>query len=292
MLRAELKILVGKHQGKAIPLTSRKFLVGREQDCQLRPNSDLVSRHHCAFSIDDYAVRLRDLGSTNGTFVNGEAIKGEVRLENGDKISIGKLDLQLTINANVQVEPPAEVPSVDLSSGSAVMGTTSAPVADTAAQETSYELPAYVPGADTAIHPQGAPMMAPGMMPGYPMPGMPMPGYGMPAYGMPQPGYPMGNPYGMPYGGPMMPGYPMPGYNQMPMGGYPTQPQGQPQGQPQPGPGGVEEPALRLPDPNDTGARDIPKPAPVAGATGGPAENPSGMAGDIIKQYLQRRGTR
>ena len=67
MLQAELKILGGKHQGKAIPLSTKKFLVGREQDCQLRPNSDLVSRHHCVFSIDDYAVRLRDLGSTNGT---------------------------------------------------------------------------------------------------------------------------------------------------------------------------------------------------------------------------------
>jgi pSer/pThr/pTyr-binding forkhead associated (FHA) protein len=89
MLQAELKILGGKHQGKLIPLNTKKFLVGREQDCHLRPNSELVSRHHCVFSIDDYAIRLRDLGSTNGTIVNGSNLRGEVILKSGDRITIG-----------------------------------------------------------------------------------------------------------------------------------------------------------------------------------------------------------
>ena len=89
MLQAELKILGGKHQGKLIPLSTKKFLVGREQDCHLRPNSDLVSRHHCVFSIDDYAIRLRDLGSTNGTLVNGEPVQ-EKELNHDDRITIGQ----------------------------------------------------------------------------------------------------------------------------------------------------------------------------------------------------------
>ena len=62
MVAAELKVVGGKHAGQVIPLNRRKFLIGREQDCQLRPNSDMVSRHHCVFSIDDFSVRLRDLG--------------------------------------------------------------------------------------------------------------------------------------------------------------------------------------------------------------------------------------
>src|SRR4051812_5211229 len=97
MLRAELKILGGKHQGKLIPLSTKKFLVGREQDCHLRPNSELVSRHHCVFSVDDYVVRLRDLGSVNGTSVNGTQLRGEVILKPGDKITIGKLELEMVI---------------------------------------------------------------------------------------------------------------------------------------------------------------------------------------------------
>jgi serine/threonine protein kinase len=49
------------------------LLVGRAEDCDLRVPADdrRVSRHHCAFDIDPPAVRVRDLGSRNGTFVNG-----------------------------------------------------------------------------------------------------------------------------------------------------------------------------------------------------------------------------
>ena len=59
MLQAELKVLGGKQAGKSIAL-GKKFLVGRESDCHLRPNSDMVSRHHCVFTLDDYTLRVRD----------------------------------------------------------------------------------------------------------------------------------------------------------------------------------------------------------------------------------------
>ena len=81
MLEARLKVLGGKHQGKAIPLAIGRFLVGRERDCHLRPSSDLVSRHLCVFYIDEYAVRLRDLGSLNGTLVIDERLQGEQAVE-------------------------------------------------------------------------------------------------------------------------------------------------------------------------------------------------------------------
>ncbi len=96
-MRAELKVVEGKHQGAIIPINRKKFLVGREEDCHLRPNSDLVSRHHCVFTIDDYSVRLRDLGSTNGTLVNNARLNGQVELKDGDKIRIGKLLFQVVI---------------------------------------------------------------------------------------------------------------------------------------------------------------------------------------------------
>ena len=70
MLQANFKVVGGRHHGKMIPLATKKFLIGREQDCHLRPNSELMSRHHCVFAVDDFSVRVRDLGSTNGTFVN------------------------------------------------------------------------------------------------------------------------------------------------------------------------------------------------------------------------------
>src|SRR4051812_9108422 len=97
MLEARMKVLGGKHQGKSIPLPAGRFLVGRERDCHLRPSSDLVSRHHCVFYVDDYAVRLRDLGSLNGTLVNGERLQGETTLSDGDSVKIGALELQLSL---------------------------------------------------------------------------------------------------------------------------------------------------------------------------------------------------
>lgn len=107
MLQAELKVMEGKHQGKSVPLNVKQFLVGREADCHLRPNSDLVSRHHCVFLVDDYTVRLRDLGSTNGTYVNGQRIQGQVVLQPGDAVQIGKLAFQLVVYQPAPVSVPA-----------------------------------------------------------------------------------------------------------------------------------------------------------------------------------------
>ena len=113
MLQAELKVMEGKHQGKSVPLNVKQFLVGREADCHLRPNSDLVSRHHCVFLVDDYTVRIRDLGSTNGTYVNGERIQGQVVLQPGDAVQIGKLAFQLVVYQPAPVSVPAGVPDIE-----------------------------------------------------------------------------------------------------------------------------------------------------------------------------------
>ena len=88
MLKAELKVTGGTHAGKLIPLAKSRFLIGRGEDCQLRPASEQISRHHCVFSTDEFTVRLRDLGSTSGTFVNGEQLHGEVVLKDGDTIPL------------------------------------------------------------------------------------------------------------------------------------------------------------------------------------------------------------
>ena len=315
MLQAELKILGGKHQGKLIPLSTKKFLVGREQDCHLRPNSDLVSRHHCVFSIDDYSVRLRDLGSTNGTMVNGSVVRGEVLLKAGDRVTIGKLELEMVIRQATSKSTPSASPS------SSSLAAAPAPTVSTAEiltrsdeVDTSYEMASFTPPpstievpaaagpADTAIIGSGDPMMQPPGYPGYPPPNYPQM---MPA------GYPMPGAY-MP---PQYPQYPpaygqMPGYGQPPMGypmGYP--PQMMPMQQSYPGVAAVAAPvaapveaaepspsssqlAVRLPNPEETGVKAAPPPpAPAAGA---PApkkeEKPSTSAADIIKQYMSRRG--
>jgi len=98
MLQTVLKVVGGKQDGKLIPLNTRKFLIGREQDCHLRPGSESVSRHHCAITIDDFTVRVRDLGSSNGTSINGKRIIGVHEANPGDALQIGNLDFEIVFN--------------------------------------------------------------------------------------------------------------------------------------------------------------------------------------------------
>jgi pSer/pThr/pTyr-binding forkhead associated (FHA) protein len=74
-----LVITTGSFAGKEYPLPDgRVWLVGRAEDCDLRvPNSleyRTVSRHHCLLDIDLPRVRVRDLRSRNGTFINGRRV--------------------------------------------------------------------------------------------------------------------------------------------------------------------------------------------------------------------------
>ena len=304
MVSAELKVVGGKHAGQVIPLNRQKFLIGREQDCQLRPNSEMVSRHHCVFSVDDYSVRLRDLGSTNGTLVNGERIKKDVVLVSGDRVVIGNLEFELVIQPGVvAVESDSAVLS------SIPMPTPSAGHEDTQfTEKTVYELPAISPAAAPApaveasavpepvapmpVAPSAAAgdttvMNMPQGMPGqYPYPQM------MPQM-MPQMGYPGGMYGGYPYQQPMMPGYGQ-GYPQMmPQMGYPMQsPQQMMPTTPAveaAAPKAAEESNVILPNPEDTGAKENEPAKGSSGSSKSDTEKPTGAADAIIKQYMGRR---
>ena len=63
--------------------------LGRSPTCELALPSARASRHHAVIGRVGKVVFVRDLGSTNGTFVNGQAVNGEHVLEPGDQIEIG-----------------------------------------------------------------------------------------------------------------------------------------------------------------------------------------------------------
>lgn len=92
-----LLVLQGKPEGKEIPIRVPKFIIGRTAECHLRPNSELVSRQHCQFTIDGDVARVRDLGSSNGTIVNGERLTEEVVISDGDLIQVGPLAFQVIL---------------------------------------------------------------------------------------------------------------------------------------------------------------------------------------------------
>src|SRR5262245_40704455 len=77
--KVKLTVLAENHAVKELVFDYRTMgVVGRASNCYLQlPNDDehrVVSRHHCLLDIDPPAVRVQDLGSRNGTFVNGQPI--------------------------------------------------------------------------------------------------------------------------------------------------------------------------------------------------------------------------
>jgi pSer/pThr/pTyr-binding forkhead associated (FHA) protein len=108
---ARLKILFGPMSGQSIPVLAGKLIIGREEDCHLRPPSEFISRHHCVLLLDEYTLRIRDLGSKNGTYVNGRRIgKGESILSPDDFVSVGDFVVQVDFSPVTAAAPP-EVPN-------------------------------------------------------------------------------------------------------------------------------------------------------------------------------------
>lgn len=94
----KLLVLEGQHQGLSIKLPLTQFVIGRDPTCHLRPASTDVSRFHCAIAQRDRQVLVRDLKSTNGTFVNDERIVGTARVQNADVLRVGPLRFQFEID--------------------------------------------------------------------------------------------------------------------------------------------------------------------------------------------------
>jgi hypothetical protein len=81
------------------PRIEPEFLIGRADDCDVRLSDYSVSRHHCAITVDITArsVRVRDMESRNGTFVNDERVPGMCALQDGDTLTVGSVPLKIRI---------------------------------------------------------------------------------------------------------------------------------------------------------------------------------------------------
>ncbi len=90
-----LRFISGKYQGGEFPLRmNREIVIGRSSDVDMVLVEDMVSRRHAKISTMGGEVIIEDLGSTNGTFVNGERIK-RIRLKVGDRILVGTSIIKL-----------------------------------------------------------------------------------------------------------------------------------------------------------------------------------------------------
>lgn len=107
-MKISLVVTQGTQQGKAIPISKAEFIIGRDAQCHLRPASQHVSKKHCAIRVKGDKVFLEDFGSTNGTFINDQPVKGEREVRDGDRLKIGPLDFLLKLEG-AQAEKPTQV---------------------------------------------------------------------------------------------------------------------------------------------------------------------------------------
>ena len=100
----------GKAKGKEIPVRTFPFLIGRDSQCQLRAASALVSKRHCAILVRENKVFVHDFQSTNGTFVNGRQIMGDIEIRHEDQLTVGPLSFAVRVDAHAPVNRPTPPP--------------------------------------------------------------------------------------------------------------------------------------------------------------------------------------
>jgi len=102
----QLVMHAGPTPGKTFPLEGEGITIGREAGNGIIINNAEVSRKHAQLSLQGGKYIISDIGSTNGTFVNGQRITGQHVLVPGEVISLGE-QITLLFEAQVPVDPNA-----------------------------------------------------------------------------------------------------------------------------------------------------------------------------------------
>jgi pSer/pThr/pTyr-binding forkhead associated (FHA) protein len=94
---------------KYFPLREGETLIGSDPGCTVFVDSLAIQPHHALLTLHGDTAILRDLDTTDGTFVNGTRISGEHTLKNGDDIRVGKHNLKLTLEPATESDAPEEI---------------------------------------------------------------------------------------------------------------------------------------------------------------------------------------
>ncbi|MEO8493703.1 MAG: FHA domain-containing protein [Planctomycetota bacterium] len=115
-MKVKLKVVQGKLKGKSgesagleVAISKARFVIGTASDCHMRCPSSVISPHHCEISVRDGEVRLRDLDSETGTFLNDERIAPERIVQSGDRMRVGRLEFEVNIEQAASTRKADEV---------------------------------------------------------------------------------------------------------------------------------------------------------------------------------------
>jgi diguanylate cyclase (GGDEF)-like protein len=103
-----LVIIYGDDLGRRVPLGSEPTVIGRSSKCDVQLDQESVSRNHARISRQRAHYVIRDLGSTNGTYVNDELVD-EVVLRDGDQLKIGRTIFKFIVSGNMEAQYHEEI---------------------------------------------------------------------------------------------------------------------------------------------------------------------------------------
>lgn len=137
-------------QRKDFPLANSVSVIGRGEECELQIPLLNVSRRHCELRLDEGVIRVKDLASSNGTYLNNQRIS-EGELAAGDRLSIGPIVFTVQVDGQ-----PEEVTPVEGSAQAAPEGSPEGPTvisgdAPVEVEEAKPEAPAEVAAAPTVV---------------------------------------------------------------------------------------------------------------------------------------------
>lgn len=100
-MEVNLVLVEGKPLGAVLPVKSRRFVIGRDDSCQLRPKNTAISKQHCAVIRHGQTIWVEDLGSSNGTLVNDRKLRtgDKVQVSDGDRLQVGQLIFTIQISS-------------------------------------------------------------------------------------------------------------------------------------------------------------------------------------------------
>ena len=92
---AELVLLTGSKESHRVRLRAQGHVVGRSPDSDISIDDPYASEFHARVGLQDGKVVVHDLGSTNGTYVNGRRVTSPTSVSRGDTVQIGKTTLEV-----------------------------------------------------------------------------------------------------------------------------------------------------------------------------------------------------
>lgn len=106
----QLVVRAGPNPGKVYPIMKKEIIIGRDPNSDVLINDAEISRHHASIKFQPEGFVIEDLGSTNGTVINGQKLAGPHYLHPGEIINLGE-HISLVFDRQISFDPDATMVS-------------------------------------------------------------------------------------------------------------------------------------------------------------------------------------